>query len=276
MLKQPVPSLSRWIGGAAIVIALTLAVGFAAWAAQPAGAATSHDVPAGKLVVDAWVRIDGGAPRTSTKVLGVDEPLSFLFEERGQRWELKATVAPRNDGTFNVASTISRDDVVVGEPKLIVRDGESAGIGIGEKKAGGAFEGIEMELTVSAGRATGAAAMPSTHEAGARDRTPSDNPPRYPAGAAAQGIDGKVMLLVDVDAEGNPTAVEVERAEPAGVFDQATLDAVMKWKFNPEMKDGKPVAGRVRVPVEFRAKGATGPVKIKDPSLASSSTPKQA
>jgi protein TonB len=29
------------------------------------------------------------------------------------------------------------------------------------------------------------------------------------------------------------------------------MDAARKWRFNPEMKNGQPVASRVRVPVDF-------------------------
>jgi len=66
-----------------------------------------------------------------------------------------------------------------------------------------------------------------------------------------QKISGTVVLVIDIDAQGNPVDVEVERSEPAGVFDQAAIDAAWKWKFNPELKAGKPVASRVRVPVTF-------------------------
>ena len=45
MLKQPVPSLSRWIGGAVLVGVLGLGVGFAAWSAQPARVVVAHDLP---------------------------------------------------------------------------------------------------------------------------------------------------------------------------------------------------------------------------------------
>jgi len=89
-------------------------------------------------------------------------------------------------------------------------------------------------------------------------RTP---PPKYPAAAVEHKISGKVLLVIDIDARGNPVEVVVERAEPAGVFDQAAIDAARQWKFIPEVRDGKPVASRVRVPVEFEippGKGGAG------------------
>lgn len=77
--------------------------------------------------------------------------------------------------------------------------------------------------------------------------------PRYPDEALAHRISGKVVLLIDIDATGAPTKVVVEQSEPAGVFDQASVDAALKWRFTPAVEDGKPVAGRLRVPVDFKA-----------------------
>ena len=52
-------------------------------------------------------------------------------------------------------------------------------------------------------------------------------------------------------ADGSVAKALVDRSEPAGVFDETALAAVKKWKFTPAMKDGKPVASRVRVPIDF-------------------------
>lgn len=79
----------------------------------------------------------------------------------------------------------------------------------------------------------------------------STEAPAYPEAAKEQRISGKVFLVVDVAADGSVAKAEVERSEPAGVFDEAALEAVEKWKFTPAMKDGKPVASRVRVPIAF-------------------------
>ena len=57
--------------------------------------------------------------------------------------------------------------------------------------------------------------------------------PRYPADAVTKKISGKVVLLVDVAADGSVKNVKVETSEPAGVFDQAALDAAKDWTFNP-------------------------------------------
>lgn len=76
-------------------------------------------------------------------------------------------------------------------------------------------------------------------------------PPKYPAGAAASRTTGKVVLVIDVAADGSVADARVEKSEPAGVFDQVTLDAVKGWKFEPATENGKPVPGRIRVPVTF-------------------------
>lgn len=77
-------------------------------------------------------------------------------------------------------------------------------------------------------------------------------PPRYPKDAVDQKVEGTVILIVDVAADGTVSKVVVERAKPAGVFDAASMEAVKKWTFKPKMNGGKAVASRVRVPVDFR------------------------
>ena len=77
------------------------------------------------------------------------------------------------------------------------------------------------------------------------------NPPRYPPAAMRAGIEGTVILIVDVDAQGNVTNVSVEKSSRNRDLDRAAMDAARKWRFNPSVKNGQPAAGRVRVPVDF-------------------------
>lgn len=78
-------------------------------------------------------------------------------------------------------------------------------------------------------------------------------PPAYPAEALSRKLDGKVVLIVDVGADGSVTKARVDTSNPATVFDAAALEAVRKWKFTPATEQGKTVPGKVRVPITFVA-----------------------
>lgn len=77
------------------------------------------------------------------------------------------------------------------------------------------------------------------------------NPPRYPPAAARAGIEGTVILIIDVDANGNVTNVAVEKSSRNRDLDRAAMEAARKWRFNPSVVNGQKAAGRVRVPVDF-------------------------
>lgn len=77
------------------------------------------------------------------------------------------------------------------------------------------------------------------------------HPPRYPAQALQEGKTGVTVLVVDIDARGAVTATKVERSSGDARLDVAAQDAASKWLFKPEIKNGKPRASQVRVPVEF-------------------------
>src|SRR5690606_4544839 len=79
----------------------------------------------------------------------------------------------------------------------------------------------------------------------------SMNPPKYPPAALRAGITGQVVLVIDVDASGNVLDVTVERSSRNRDLDRAAIAAARRWRFNPEIRDGVAVAGRVRVPVDF-------------------------
>jgi len=82
----------------------------------------------------------------------------------------------------------------------------------------------------------------------ALDHTP---PPKYPAAALAAHVGGRVVVKVLVGADGQAKDVVVETSEPAGVFDAATVEAVRGWNFAPLLRNGAPVEGWLRVPVDF-------------------------
>ena len=84
--------------------------------------------------------------------------------------------------------------------------------------------------------------------------------PVYPKNAYAKGQSGRVVLLLDVSADGSVENVMVKESQPAGVFDAVSIAAARQWVFQPSMKNGKAVAGRVQVPVTFELdESAAGP-----------------
>jgi TonB family protein len=79
-------------------------------------------------------------------------------------------------------------------------------------------------------------------------------PPKYPAEAVRNKQSGSVRFKVLVDESGMPQSVDLESSDPPGaerLFAQASIDAIMHWRFNPGITDGKPSAGYILVPIKF-------------------------
>lgn len=76
--------------------------------------------------------------------------------------------------------------------------------------------------------------------------------PQYPRQAAMAGTEGWVRLRFDISETGDVINVEVIEAEPRRVFDSAARNAVLRWKYRPQMRDGKPtVRENVVVQLDF-------------------------
>jgi periplasmic protein TonB len=69
--------------------------------------------------------------------------------------------------------------------------------------------------------------------------------------ARRQKYEGVCMISVIIDAQGNPQSPRLVRRLGMGL-DEKALAAVMKYRFKPARKDGKPVAVRIAVMVDFR------------------------
>ena len=65
-------------------------------------------------------------------------------------------------------------------------------------------------------------------------------PPEYPMAARAKSIEGYVLLRFTVTETGAVADPEVMQAEPPGIFNRAARRAVLRWKYQPQMVDGKP------------------------------------
>jgi TonB family protein len=75
--------------------------------------------------------------------------------------------------------------------------------------------------------------------------------PEYSEEARKAKFSGAVLLSLVVDANGLPRNIHVVR--PLGLgLDEKAIEAVMKWRFRPGMKGGRPVATQATVEVTFR------------------------
>ena len=76
-------------------------------------------------------------------------------------------------------------------------------------------------------------------------------PPEFPRQAREKALGGWVDVQFLVLPDGSVSDVSVVGADPAGVFETPAMDAVRKWKYQPVMRDGKPINQRARVRVRF-------------------------
>lgn len=77
-------------------------------------------------------------------------------------------------------------------------------------------------------------------------------PPRYPYSARVKGWQGRVVLLVLVDATGRVLSVDIAESAGRRTLDNAARDAVLNWIFVPGLQAGIPVKMTVRVPIQFQ------------------------
>jgi bla regulator protein BlaR1 len=75
--------------------------------------------------------------------------------------------------------------------------------------------------------------------------------PRYPFEAAQQGIKGKVLVQFVLTEEGIAKEPIVVESSPEGIFDEAALEAVKQYKFNPGTIGGETVDCIIKMPIVF-------------------------
>ncbi len=80
----------------------------------------------------------------------------------------------------------------------------------------------------------------------------SDRPPAYPEMARRRGQQGRVVLHVNVSAEGMPVTVAVVETSGFASLDAAAMSAVQRWRFMPATRAGTAVPAVAEVPVRFR------------------------
>ena len=259
MLKQPLHSMRRRALGRATAVALLLATGYAAWAAQPAQPSIST-VPAGKIAADIALRVDEGEPVTLRSIADPGVPFTVDAHQHGKHYVVASTVdrwQVEGRQVLRMKMRITEDGKLLSEPGIAVESGKTAQIHVGEEIAGTAgrttFKGMRMDIMLTDSAAQPVAVAPLSRQ-----------PHVYPVDVLENGVNGTVVLIVDVAVDGSVSATKVDRSAGDERLDAAALEAVGQWKFKPLVKDGRPVPGKVRVPVEFRSGGYLGDAVLED------------
>jgi periplasmic protein TonB len=128
-------------------------------------------------------------------------------------------------------------------------NGTGAGGGIGSGSGGGVGVGHGPGIGAGSGGGIGG----GVYKVGGGISAPtaiSSPDPQYTEEARRAKKQGMCTLWLIVDSTGRPRDIRVVRGLGFGL-DEKALEAVRNWRFQPALKDGKPVDVQISVEVEF-------------------------
>ncbi|HXH71675.1 MAG TPA: energy transducer TonB [Mariprofundaceae bacterium] len=83
-----------------------------------------------------------------------------------------------------------------------------------------------------------------------------NNPlPHYPNAARRRGLEGQVVLNVEVLATGRCGRIDILQSSGHTILDEAAIEAVKRWHFIPASDAGLPVDHWLHIPIRFRLSG---------------------
>lgn len=103
--------------------------------------------------------------------------------------------------------------------------------------------------TVSAEAAAGAGTVPVSSSALPLYR--ENPPPGYPAMAREQGYEGVVLVKAEVLTNGRVGQTVIRKSSGYAILDEAAVNAVKTWKFEPARKSGTPYKTWAELPIKF-------------------------
>lgn len=266
MLKNPLPGPARAALGFGIAAALIVGGSYAAWASQPPtlvaaaqteGSAMLAEIGASKASYRGLKRINYPPVALAARIegvvyvkahVGVDGKVANASADHTDPSGSTALVDAAVDSVKNWTFEPAKKDGKPVESDEIIPIVFSLAPDHARRVSGGTLDAIRV-------------GPPAEPKAAAVDSPATENvayrnmfPPEYPKSAIDKHQSGKLVFKVLIDEHGAPQSVEVERADPpeaAQIFEQSGKDAIMQWKFNPPLKDGKPFAGYALVPIDY-------------------------
>ena len=115
--------------------------------------------------------------------------------------------------------------------------------------------GLDLEAMNGAGANLLGTDTDVAHTSDTVDESPrarTQTPIRFPPSMRKKGIEGYVLLSLLVDKTGNVQEARVLESDPPGVFDNAAVEGVRGWQFEPGQYKGEPVRTWVQQRIAFR------------------------
>jgi TonB family protein len=76
-------------------------------------------------------------------------------------------------------------------------------------------------------------------------------PPIYPSELKKENIEGRVIVEVVISESGEVGKTAVVES-PHQKLSEAAITSLKQWRFEPALRDGQPVAKKIRIPIDFK------------------------
>jgi TonB family protein len=145
--------------------------------------------------------------------------------------EDKITAAPKGEGATSSGAVGGQSNAVADGGRIALLPGNGEGKGWGTGKGDGWGVGGEGQLYVKGGYQL---------------------TPKYPPAARRQSREGTTVLKLKISPEGKVQEVLLEQSSGHQDLDEAALEAVKSWRFEPPQREGQKVSLWARVPIKFQ------------------------
>ena len=187
--------------------------------------------------------------------------VSGVYHHEGARFDIGMNIQPtvEDDGIISVQASVRRDGELLSGPTIHTRLGERAIVTTSHGP-----EAPFLFLVVEVDRVSSDELMRrGLRHSWRKDYYLVDGEeviapvalekasPSYTAEAREVRQEGKVVVRAIIDAEGAVEDVEVVEGLPYGLTEEAVA-AIRQWRFQPALRDGKPVAVFYLLTINFR------------------------
>ncbi|MFY9789892.1 MAG: energy transducer TonB [Candidatus Sulfotelmatobacter sp.] len=191
----------------------------------------------------------GRLPKTAMQQI---TPPSIILRNPHPKLAVEPTVVvpPQVHLAENHMPTLGLPTAAAALPSAPPSNGTGSGAGIGSGSGGGV--GVGHGAGVGAGSGGGIGGGVFKVGGGISAPQPVSTPdPEYTEQARVAKTQGTCILWLIVDDQGRPRDIRVVRGLGMGL-DAKAIEAVKQWKFQPAMKDGRPVNVQISVEVGFK------------------------